>query len=103
MLFQPGRNYIWIFGVYLSAFLALMAASFVIDFRICFNALLITMPCYAFFLLGSQIRSGCALDNWMVARHYRGTWTYRGRIAWNFVGLILMLGFAFLAWAPRGL
>ena len=102
MLLKPGQNYMYLFRVYFGVFVALMIASFVIDFGFCFNAMLVTMPAYMLFLLVSQIRSGVALDSWMVAKHRRGCRTYTAQIAWNFTALIVMIGVAVVAWTPHG-
>jgi hypothetical protein len=76
-------------------FALVVALSAKIHFRTGMSIVAITMPALVLILLALQLRSGIALDSWWVARHPKGTWQFRAMIAWQVVGLILMIGMAY--------
>lgn len=91
MLLEPSRSYVSIFVVYAIFFVAAMAFGSAGYMDAMFTFVAISLPAYILFLLVSQVRSGIALDNWMVARYPRGTWQFAAIITWNGFGFILMI------------
>ncbi|TWU44668.1 hypothetical protein Poly51_59370 [Rubripirellula tenax] len=94
MLLEHSRSYIRIFVIYAILFVTSMAFGAAGYMDAMFTFVAISLPAYLFFLLVSQVRSGIALDNWMVARYPRGTWQFSAQIAWNGFALLLMIAWS---------
>jgi hypothetical protein len=94
-LFHYGKSYLWLFLVYAGLFCG--------SFKLCdwvfgnFSLGFLTMPAFMVFLLGSEMRSGVALDSWWQARHLRGSWQYRAMLTWQAVAAVAMLAFSIVA------
>ena len=95
MRLNQNRSYIAILWSYMAFFAASMVLCFVGFARVCFLIMGITMPALMLGLLALQIRSGIALDSWWVARHPKGTWQFSALIAWQLLGVVLMLGMVY--------
>jgi hypothetical protein len=57
---------------------------------------LLNLPAFLAFLLLCELRSGVALDSWWKASHLKGTWQYRGLIAWHSLATALFLVIAYV-------
>lgn len=91
MLLEQSRSYIRIFVTYATLFVASMGLGYAGYMSAMIAFVAISLPVYTAFLLVSQVRSGIALDSWMIARYPRGTWQFNATIAWNGFALILMM------------
>jgi hypothetical protein len=82
-----GRSYLWLFGIYVAAFVALALGPLLFGV-VAFRYAAVLLPIYGGFLLISQIRSGVALDSMWQAQYPRETWQYKVLLAWNTFAIV---------------
>jgi hypothetical protein len=56
----------------------------------------LTLPAFAIFLLGCELRSGIVLDSWWRASYAKGTWQYRAGIAGHVIAVLFFVGVSYL-------
>ncbi len=92
--FKYGNSYVRIFFIFLFLFIC--------GFILCeavghLNWGILTLPAFLTLLFLCELRSGVALDSWWQASYLKGCWQYQAILAWQAVGLVILIMISYSA------